>query len=200
MTLLERLRERLRSPRWLPIALQQPQNLVRVMLVTKGRRFDVTQKTVVAALDPLTIALAWTKELGAALETAAPLLEFVDEASDFTLGRLSLQRSEILSLAGTETILFHAPAGTDYCQSWPQRTHGQITRAARALRASGPSGGLQMTSAAIERLLIFYICPRPVVLVSVCEGGEGNLFPMDLLGHSANDVSRWPCGTPAHPS
>lgn len=39
-----------------------------------------------------------------------------------------------------------------------------------------------MTAAAIERLLVFYLCPRPVVLVSVCAGGAGNLFPMDLLG------------------
>ena len=182
MTLLGRLRERLRPPRWLPIALQQPQKLVRVMLVAKGRSFDVTQKNVVAALDPLTIALAGIEEFGAGLDTNAPHLEFVDEASDFTLGRLSLQRSKVLRLAGSEAMLFHVPAGTDYCQSWPQRTYGRIARGARARRASGPSGGLQMTSVAIERLLIFYICPRPVVLVSVCEGGEGNLFPMDLLG------------------
>jgi flavin reductase (DIM6/NTAB) family NADH-FMN oxidoreductase RutF len=29
---------------------------------------------------------------------------------------------------------------------------------------------------------VFYICPRPVVLVSVEHEGSGNLFPMDLIG------------------
>ena len=29
---------------------------------------------------------------------------------------------------------------------------------------------------------VFYICPRPVVLVSVEHEGAGNLFPMDLIG------------------
>jgi flavin reductase (DIM6/NTAB) family NADH-FMN oxidoreductase RutF len=29
---------------------------------------------------------------------------------------------------------------------------------------------------------VFYICPRPVVLVSVEHEGLGNMFPMDLIG------------------
>jgi flavin reductase (DIM6/NTAB) family NADH-FMN oxidoreductase RutF len=43
-----------------------------------------------------------------------------------------------------------------------------------------------MPPAAIESLHVFYLCPRPVVLVSVCEGEQGNLFPMDLLGPFGN--------------
>jgi flavin reductase (DIM6/NTAB) family NADH-FMN oxidoreductase RutF len=31
-------------------------------------------------------------------------------------------------------------------------------------------------------LSTFYICPRPVVLVSVVDGNAGNIFPMDLIG------------------
>ncbi|HWG58253.1 MAG TPA: flavin reductase [Candidatus Acidoferrales bacterium] len=31
-------------------------------------------------------------------------------------------------------------------------------------------------------LFVFYICPRPVVLVSVKHEGAGNIFPMDLIG------------------
>jgi flavin reductase (DIM6/NTAB) family NADH-FMN oxidoreductase RutF len=40
----------------------------------------------------------------------------------------------------------------------------------------------QMTSEDLRASHVFYICPRPVVLVSVEHEGAGNLFPMDLIG------------------
>jgi flavin reductase (DIM6/NTAB) family NADH-FMN oxidoreductase RutF len=43
-------------------------------------------------------------------------------------------------------------------------------------------GGFSMSAADVQQLLVFYICPRPVVLVSVDDGQCENLFPMDLVG------------------
>jgi flavin reductase (DIM6/NTAB) family NADH-FMN oxidoreductase RutF len=40
----------------------------------------------------------------------------------------------------------------------------------------------QMAPAAVQQLMTFYICPRPVVLVSVLEAAHSNIFPMDLIG------------------
>jgi hypothetical protein len=182
MTLLARMREPLRPPQWVPIGLSLPQDLVRVMLITRTQRLDVTRQNVLAALAPLTIALPASHELGAALDTDTPLLEFVDESSNRVLGRLRLKRSEAPRLASTEAIVFHVTSGTDRCQPWPQRTLGQIARRVRARRAPGPAAGLQMSQAAIEHMHIFYICPRPVMLISAWDGREGNLFPMDLIG------------------
>jgi flavin reductase (DIM6/NTAB) family NADH-FMN oxidoreductase RutF len=34
---------------------------------------------------------------------------------------------------------------------------------------------------------VFYLCPRPVVLVSVDDGDASNLFPMDLIGPLGRD-------------
>src|SRR5579864_4526825 len=34
--------------------------------------------------------------------------------------------------------------------------------------------------------MTFYICPRPVVLVSIFESMHSNIFPMDLIGPLAN--------------
>lgn len=34
----------------------------------------------------------------------------------------------------------------------------------------------------MRRSHIFYLCPRPVVLVTVEHQGAGNMFPMDLIG------------------
>jgi len=40
---------------------------------------------------------------------------------------------------------------------------------------------------AVQQQMIFYICPRPVVLVSVDDGSHSNLFPMDLIGPVSAD-------------
>jgi len=149
------------------------------MLVADARRVDVTLRNVVAALDPLTIALPALQELGEA-DIDDPHLEFVDEARDYVLGSLRLKRVDTLRLANTDVAFFHVRSGRDYCRPWPERALVSIIRNAR--RAPAPSAGLQMPPEAVERLLVFYLCPRPVVLVSACEGREGNLFPMDLIG------------------
>ena len=39
-----------------------------------------------------------------------------------------------------------------------------------------------MEPAAAQQLMIAYLCPRPVVLVSVEAPGHHNIFPMDLIG------------------
>ena len=35
-------------------------------------------------------------------------------------------------------------------------------------------------------MIVFFICPRPVVIVSVVHGDEGNVFPMNLMGPIGN--------------
>jgi flavin reductase (DIM6/NTAB) family NADH-FMN oxidoreductase RutF len=44
-----------------------------------------------------------------------------------------------------------------------------------------------MTPEGVRRLMVFYICPRPVVLVSVAGEHHSNLFPMDLIGPVSED-------------
>ena len=44
-----------------------------------------------------------------------------------------------------------------------------------------------MPPESIQQTMIFYTCPRPVVLVSVDDGTRGNLFPMDLIGPVSPD-------------
>jgi hypothetical protein len=42
-----------------------------------------------------------------------------------------------------------------------------------------------MPARELHSLFVFYICPRPVVLVSVADGDLVNIFPMDLIGSVA---------------
>jgi flavin reductase (DIM6/NTAB) family NADH-FMN oxidoreductase RutF len=50
-------------------------------------------------------------------------------------------------------------------------------------------GGFRMSNTAIQHLMLFYLCPRPVVLVSVDDGVNNNLFPMDLIGKLRNSFT-----------
>jgi hypothetical protein len=49
-------------------------------------------------------------------------------------------------------------------------------------RKSLNAPAIRMAARDVHSLLVFYICPRPVVLVSVVDGSLANIFPMDLIG------------------
>jgi flavin reductase (DIM6/NTAB) family NADH-FMN oxidoreductase RutF len=57
----------------------------------------------------------------------------------------------------------------------------------RRMRANTDPNNFQMPPSAVQQQMIFYICPRPVVLVSVDDGTHDNLFPMDLIGPVSAD-------------
>ena len=40
----------------------------------------------------------------------------------------------------------------------------------------------RLSTREVHAMFAFYICPRPVFLVSVADGDKSNIFPMDLLG------------------
>jgi len=50
------------------------------------------------------------------------------------------------------------------------------------MRKNRASNHLNMEPAVAQQLMIAYLCPRPVVLVSVDAPGHRNMFPMDLIG------------------
>jgi flavin reductase (DIM6/NTAB) family NADH-FMN oxidoreductase RutF len=55
------------------------------------------------------------------------------------------------------------------------------------MRKNTDPHNFSMTPEAVQQQMIFYICPRPVVLVSVDDGSHSNLFPMDLIGPISAD-------------
>jgi flavin reductase (DIM6/NTAB) family NADH-FMN oxidoreductase RutF len=55
------------------------------------------------------------------------------------------------------------------------------------MRKNVDPNNFSMPPEAVQQQMIFYICPRPVVLVSVDDGHHSNLFPMDLIGSISAD-------------
>jgi len=161
---------------WAPIGLEAPQSLIEVSLETQGATRDVTGRQVVLSLVPLVIGIG-TAAGEAPRASAGATLVFRDRARAQALGTLRL---------GAAGRLGSEPAPLDYCcvegsdhacLSSPMRAWQRFLQARR-----GPTQGFSMSARELQHLLIFYICPRPVFLVSVADGAHENLFPMDLVG------------------
>ncbi len=174
-------------PQWPPVALHAPQEAVRVGLATARGEFDVTGTAVVAALRPLTIAVGLDAQRAAAIEAdAAPLLRFVDLESGRTVGALRLRHLRNWNTSGAVIALFEIRDGTQRCLNWPYRPWNRWLQN-RRMRANTDPNNFFMPPAVVQQQMIFYICPRPVVLVSVDDGVHSNLFPMDLIGPLSAD-------------
>ena len=182
------LRQWLRPlPQWPPVALRDPQPFVQVHLVTDRGEFDVTRTAVVAALRPLTLAVGLDAPLAAAIELGSqPQLQFVDLESHRSVGALQLQHVRNWNTSGATIGLFEVRGGAQRCLRWPYRPWNHWLQN-RRMRRQSDSTNFAMPPEAVQQLMIFYICPRPVVLVSVDDLTHSNLFPMDLIGPVSAD-------------
>jgi flavin reductase (DIM6/NTAB) family NADH-FMN oxidoreductase RutF len=174
-------------PQWPPVALRQPQDAVQVRLAANRGDFDVTCAAVVAALRPLTLAVGLDAQRMAALAGgSAPQLHFVDLESRRTVGTLQLQHLRTWTTSGAAIGLFVVRSGTQSCLRWPYRPWNRWLQNRRMRRNTDPNNFF-MPPETVQQQMIFYICPRPVVLVSVDDGAHSNLFPMDLIGAVSAD-------------
>lgn len=174
-------------PQWSAIALRQPQQAVEVRMRGTRGEIDVTHTAVVAALQPLTLGIGLDRVARAALGAySTPILRFVDVESQREVGMLQLLRSRESSSRAAPIALFQVGAAAQHCLGWPYRPWNRYLQN-RAIRAHRRPDNFWLAPEAVQQLMIFYICPRQVVLVSVEDGEHRNLFPMDLIGPVASD-------------
>ena len=182
-------------PQWPPVALRAPQEAVEVRLSTGRGEFDVTRAAVVAALSPLTLAVGLDAQRYPQSKTARSRAAFRRSRSRRTVGMLQLQHTGIGHFRGRDRTV-RCPTGTHVACA------GRIGPGTAGCKIAGcAETRIQIISSclheAVQQQMIFYICPRPVVLVSVDDGSHSNLFPMDLIGPVSWIVSRWRCAVPA---
>lgn len=161
-------------PQWSPIAVVPPQTFVTATLRWDAGSADVTVDHTVASLKSLVIATSFDAGLRAELE-------YRDQVTGKLLGILQLLRTASVAAEGASLALYNVAAGEHHCLSRPRRSWNTWLQNRGMLknRSSHASG---MQPAAAQYLMIAYLCPRPVVLVSVDAPGHRNIFPMDLIG------------------
>ena len=162
-------------PQFCNVALREPQDEIGVWL---GDR-DVTTDHVAACMRPFTI--------GVALPASEPpperaSLRFRERRHRRVLGAIALRRTRTMPLGDRSLHLFEVRGSSNAClprrRLWRRYAHD----AYRRWRASKRSTAVQMVTRDAHAHFVFYICPRPVFLVSCRDDEGGNLFPMDLVG------------------
>jgi flavin reductase (DIM6/NTAB) family NADH-FMN oxidoreductase RutF len=182
--LSETARQVLNLPCYGAVALQDPQSLVDVSLEQAGARLDVTHNNVVAALRPFTIGVmldandhrGWDHE-------PSRLCIHERGGSRRLLGVIYLRPVRVLPLPKHRFCLFETTGCQNHCVStFGLYLHYLRERWRAAERHRRNPHNFEMTQADVRCSWAFYICPRPVVLVSVENQEGGNIFPMDLMG------------------
>lgn len=161
-------------PQWSTVAVATPQQVVTATLHWDGRSADVTADHTVASLKPLMIATSLDAGQRA-------VLEYRDSATGTLLGVLHLVQAAPIVTKKASLALYHVAAGDHHCLGWPRRPWNAWLQN-RQMQKNRASHHFAMRPAAVQQLMIDYLCPRPVVLVSVDTPVHRNIFPMDLIG------------------
>jgi flavin reductase (DIM6/NTAB) family NADH-FMN oxidoreductase RutF len=171
-------------PRYGPVGLDDPQEAIEVWLRGPGEPRNVTRNNVVAALRPFTIGVMLGRNDTVPLEGQQFHLCMNDRRSpQQLLGVIRLRPARTIELPDHRFCLFEVETSENHCVPAVSLRlyYMEERRRAEKRRRKNPYNFL-MTPADLRASYVFYICPRPVVLVSVEHEGAGNLFPMDLIG------------------
>jgi flavin reductase (DIM6/NTAB) family NADH-FMN oxidoreductase RutF len=169
------------------LGLPEPQRDIKVWLVGMGSPRDITARNVLAATRPLVVGIGLEDDGNrSAISQNRLRLEFREGGgAQALLGKVGLEFVDAFGLEGEESLrLFRTRRPANYCRprSLLWRRYLDFAYAGwRKQRGPNPPE-IRMVASELHALFVFYICPRPVVLVSVMDGDAGNIFPMDLIG------------------
>ena len=178
------LRKLVNSPRYGPVGLHDPQQDVEVWLHGSGDPVNVTQNNVVAALRPFTIGVMFNRDyLPLLTVNQLRLCMHESRGSKRLLGAIHLRLANSIPLDQHRLCLFEASGYENYCvPTLGLRLYYVRAKRRAALTQRKNPHNFQMTQRDLRCSYVFYICPRPVVLVTVQYEGSANMFPMDLIG------------------
>ncbi len=167
-----------------PIGLREPQEEVRVWLCGLGSPRDVTYRNVIANSKPHTIGFGLDGE-SQKIDTGTRLeLKFEERTGERRLlAEIDLTCRDSIDLTDGQIALFQSAKCRNFCLPrtllWRQYLRWAYHRW-RTRDRDDPDH--RLSTREVHAMFAFYICPRPVFLVSVADGDTSNLFPMDLLG------------------
>lgn len=183
ISLKQGVRKLANFPRYGPAGLDDPQQQVRVWLRGLKEPLEVTYNNVVAALRPFTIGVMLPRGLAERLKTPLDLCMEERREPGRLLGSIQLRPVRRIELPEHCLCLFESGHFDNFCVGALHLRLYYWYEAWRAQRRQKKNPyNFLMTPEDIRCSHVFYLCPRPVVLVTVAHEGAGNMFPMDLIG------------------
>jgi len=174
-------------PQQCTIAMSDPQSEVEVWLHGLGPSLNVTESHAIVCAAPPIVAIRLEPAAATQIKPGATLLLKFQErgGAGVLLGQLGLQSSSVFETRGGDIHLFEVRSSHNHCLS-KLRIWGHSLFHAWLRARSNRITDVAMTARAANAMTVLFICPRPVVLVSLKLGDSGNIFPMNLMGSFGN--------------
>jgi flavin reductase (DIM6/NTAB) family NADH-FMN oxidoreductase RutF len=166
-------------PQQCSVAFPDPQDEIGVWLHGAGPPRDVTEAHAPACALPFAVGIGLEEPPGARARLSLRFCE--RDGQRRMLGEIGLRHTGIVRTSGPALYLFQARNCRNRCLPLTRLWAHQLFRAYFQSRGGGDPD-LRMDPLGMRSMIVLFICPRPVVLVSVLNGDTGNIFPMNLLG------------------
>lgn len=171
---------------WLPVAIEPALYPVKMTLGAPDHPDAGFSGLSVAALEPLSF-VAMAPDGGSGKPAPRLGADFVVTGSDRRLASLDLRLERELK-AGQQTLgIYRVAKVDDGSQNAVEKLLARRQFGAVARSKADPYN-FSMAPHDLLALHVFYLQPRPVVLVSVDDGNASNIFPMDLIGPLGDDL------------
>ncbi len=173
-------------PQQCVVGLHDPQADIAIWLHGMGDVCDVTYKHLMACGAPFTIGIglddAWKQLIRG---NTRLVLKFRERDGDQRLlGEIALEWASVVPVGDHQLALFQIRGYRNYCLPKARLWARYLQYAYQ--RSRGHNSDVAITPREIHAMIVFYICPRPVALVSAMHGTIGNIFPMNLMGPIGN--------------
>jgi flavin reductase (DIM6/NTAB) family NADH-FMN oxidoreductase RutF len=176
-------------PQAFTIGLAEPQAEISVWLHGMGTPLDVTRCHSMACTDPFTVCIAFDEGRGPKEKEPSRLsLKFCErDGQKRVLGEINLDPKSATAIpaSGIELILFEARSARNYCLP---KIHifAHYLRHRYLLWRKVDIAGIKMTFLERRAVMVMFIRPHPVVLLSLSGEAGGNIFPMNIMGDLDN--------------
>jgi flavin reductase (DIM6/NTAB) family NADH-FMN oxidoreductase RutF len=176
-------------PQQVTVAIREPQSEIAVWLYGKGAPRDVTHLHSIACASPFTVCIPFDnlEKLKEQYGGDKAVLELRERAgSQRLLGKIGLRFNMTIPAGESYLGLFRVKSCVNYCV--PKiRFWGHYLQQAYWRWRDKKVPNVRMSATDEHAMMVMFICPRPVVLVTTMEENGGNLFPMNLMGHLGGD-------------
>jgi hypothetical protein len=171
-------------PQEFTLGFTEPQSEVAVWLHGREAPIDVTYRYSVACAAPLIFCIGFDDSVG--YKNADHLcLKFCRRVEQQTLGAIKLDRVAALSVGESQFVFFQPSSSRNYCLPGSQLALQYLLFAYRQWRKDNTKG-VHLSFLERRAMMVEFIRPHPVVLVSAGSLERGNIFPMNLCGDLGN--------------
>lgn len=170
------------APQQCYLELRYPQTEVEVWLDGWSGRTNVTGCHLMVCGAPLLIGIAFQPSQQFSAKGSSRLcLRFYQRAGEpRLLGEIRLEFHSTLSFSDGVLSLFRITGSSN--RSLPRLQVLALSMLHERARRRSKDFDVPITARDARAMAVFYLCPRPIALVTVGNRNGGNLFPMNLMG------------------